>query len=61
MIPDHIVKVAESGVRDAADVFEYGRAGANAVLVGESVVTALSPRHQVAELVAAGKAPALWH
>jgi len=61
MIPDHIVKVAESGVRNGADVFEYAKAGANAVLVGESVVTALSPRHQVAELVVAGKDPALWH
>jgi len=61
MIPNHIVKVAESGVRGPSDVFDYAKAGANAVLVGESVVTALSPRHSVAELVAAGKDPALWH
>lgn len=61
LIPDGIVKVAESGVRGPSDVFDYAKAGADAVLVGESVVTALSPRHQVAELVAAGKDPALWH
>jgi len=61
MIPSGIVKVAESGVRGAADVFDYAKAGADAVLVGESIVTAMSPRHQVAELVAAGKDPALWH
>jgi len=61
LVPDHLVKVAESGVRGPEDVFAYAKAGANAVLVGESLVTALSPRHQVAELVTAGKDPALWH
>ena len=33
------MKVAESGVRGPRDVFAYARAGANAVLVGETLVT----------------------
>ncbi|TQK75641.1 indole-3-glycerol phosphate synthase [Rarobacter incanus] len=58
-IPDHIVKIAESGVRDAHDVVEYARAGADAVLVGEALVTDSTPRLSVANLVAAGAHPSL--
>jgi indole-3-glycerol phosphate synthase len=39
MLPDGIVKVAESAVRSAEDVANYKQAGANAVLVGEALVT----------------------
>jgi indole-3-glycerol phosphate synthase len=60
-IPDGIVRVAESGVRGPHDVIEYARAGANAVLVGESLVTGRDPRSAVADLVAAGAHPALKH
>lgn len=60
-IPDGIVKVAESGVRGPHDVIEYARAGAHAVLVGESLVTGRDPRSAVADLVAAGAHPALHH
>lgn len=60
-IPDEIVKVAESGVRGPHDVIEYARAGADAVLVGESLVTGRDPRAAVADLVAAGAHPALRH
>ncbi|GAA5004320.1 indole-3-glycerol phosphate synthase TrpC [Actinopolymorpha pittospori] len=60
-IPDGIVKVAESGVRGPHDVIEYARAGAHAVLVGESLVTGKDPRSAVADLVAAGAHPALHH
>jgi indole-3-glycerol phosphate synthase len=62
-IPDGIVRVAESGVRGPHDVLEYGRDGANVVLVGESLVTGKDPRSAVADLVAAGAHPALkhWH
>jgi indole-3-glycerol phosphate synthase len=42
-IPDGVVKVAESGVRDAADARRLREAGYHAVLVGESVVTATDP------------------
>lgn len=58
-IPDRIVKVAESGVRGPRDVFGYARAGANAVLVGEALVTGDDPRSAVADLVAAGAHPAV--
>jgi indole-3-glycerol phosphate synthase len=58
-IPPGIVKVAESGVRGPHDVLAYARAGASAVLVGESLVIGGRPREAVAELVAAGAHPAL--
>jgi indole-3-glycerol phosphate synthase len=59
LIPDHLVAVAESGIRGPFDVLEYGRAGARAVLVGEALVTGDAPREAVAELVAVGSHPAL--
>ena len=43
LIPDHVVKVAESGVRGPADAASLRAAGYNAVLVGESLVTAADP------------------
>ncbi|MFN8077448.1 MAG: indole-3-glycerol phosphate synthase TrpC [Kineosporiaceae bacterium] len=58
-IPDGVVRVAESGVRGPHDVLDYARAGADAVLVGESLVTGGNPRSAVADLVAAGSHPAL--
>ncbi len=60
-IPDDVVKVAESGVRGPHDVLEYARHGADAVLVGESLVIGGDPRAAVADLVAAGAHPALRH
>jgi indole-3-glycerol phosphate synthase len=59
MIPDGIVRVAESGIRDSHDVVEYARMGADAVLVGEALVKNRDPRTAVAEMVAAGAHPAL--
>lgn len=59
LIPDHIIKIAESGIRDQQDVIEYAKLGASAVLVGESLVTGKDPRSAVADLVAAGRHPAL--
>jgi indole-3-glycerol phosphate synthase len=58
-IPAGIVKVAESGVRGPHDVMDYARAGADAVLVGEALVTDDAPRQSVADLVAAGSHPSL--
>jgi len=58
-IPSHIVKIAESGVRGPHDVMDYARAGADAVLVGEALVTDDAPRESVADLVAAGAHPSL--
>lgn len=59
LIPQGIVKIAESGIRDNQDVLEYAKLGANAVLVGESLVTGKDPRSAVADLVAAGRHPVL--
>ena len=61
VIPAGIVKIAESGVRGPHDVLEYARHGADAVLVGESLVVGGNPRAAVADLVAAGAHPALRH
>lgn len=58
-VPDSIVKVAESGVRNPHDLIAYANAGADAVLVGESLVTGRDPRSCVADLVAAGAHPAM--
>jgi indole-3-glycerol phosphate synthase len=60
-VPSHVIRVAESGVRGPHDVIEYARDGADAVLVGESLVTGRDPRSAVADLVAAGAHPALKH
>jgi indole-3-glycerol phosphate synthase len=59
LMPPEVVKVAESGVRDPHDLLAYAAAGADAVLVGESLVTGKDPRSAVAELVTAGSHPAL--
>ena len=58
-IPDPIIKIAESGVRGPHDLLAYAAAGADAVLVGESVVTGKDPRAAVADLVTAANHPAL--
>jgi indole-3-glycerol phosphate synthase len=57
-LPTDVVKIAESGVRGPLDLIEYAAAGADAVLVGEGLVTTTDPRHAVAELVTAGAHPA---
>ena len=59
LIPDGIVRIAESGVRGPHDVIDLARAGADVVLVGEALVTGRDPRSGVADLVAAGAHPAL--
>jgi indole-3-glycerol phosphate synthase len=58
-VPDGIIKIAESGVRGPHDLLAYAAAGADAVLVGESLVTGKDPRSAVADLVTAGSHPAL--
>jgi len=59
LIPEGVVKIAESGVRGPHDLLAYAAAGADAVLVGESLVTGKDPRSAVADLVTAGSHPAL--
>ena len=58
-IPSSCVRIAESGVRGPRDLIAYAEAGADAVLVGESLSTAEDPRAAVHDLVTAGSHPAL--
>ena len=53
MVPDDRVRVAESGMKNAADIERMGRAGASAVLVGESLMKAGGDVKQLAEAMAA--------
>ncbi|MEZ5115636.1 MAG: indole-3-glycerol phosphate synthase TrpC [Candidatus Nanopelagicales bacterium] len=61
LVPDTCVRIAESGVRGPHDLIAYAEAGADAVLVGESLVTGGDPRTAVHDLVTAGAHPALRH
>lgn len=54
-LPDGVLAVAESGVRGPDDVARARDEGADAVLVGEFVVTASDPTATVASLVEAGR------
>jgi len=58
-IPSEVVRVAESGVQGPHDLISYANSGADAVLVGESLVTGGDPRQAVHDLVTAGAHPAL--
>ena len=51
LAPPGSVIVADSGVRSAADVKRLGAAGAHAVLVGEQLMRATSPREALRELL----------
>jgi indole-3-glycerol phosphate synthase len=55
LLPDGALAVAESGIRGPEDVRTAAHQGADAVLVGESLVLADDPGARVAELVAAGR------
>lgn len=50
-VPDDRVRVAESGIRGPDDVAGYVAAGADAVLVGEALVTGDDPRFAVSTLI----------
>lgn len=50
LLPDHVVRVAESGIRQSADVRRMRDAGYDAVLVGESLVRAADPARALREL-----------
>jgi indole-3-glycerol phosphate synthase len=58
-LPGDVVKVAESGIRDSADVERLAGAGFDAVLVGEALVTAEDPGHALAGLLAGARAGAV--
>jgi indole-3-glycerol phosphate synthase len=56
-LPTDVLRVAESGVRGPGDLLTYAGYGADAVLVGEGLVTSDDPRVAVTKLVAAGFHP----
>jgi indole-3-glycerol phosphate synthase len=63
LIPENIVRVAECGRAGRRDLFACARAGADAVVAGESLLAdggVGGPRETVAGLVAAGSHPAVW-
>lgn len=51
LVPSGIITVAESAVANSQDVRRYREEGANAVLVGEALVTRNDPASQVKEFV----------
>jgi indole-3-glycerol phosphate synthase len=50
-LPADVIRIAESGVRERADLMTYADAGAQAVLIGEGLVTSGDPEAAVAEFV----------
>jgi len=54
LLPPSTLAVAESGVRSAADIARLKAMGANAVLVGEALITSPEPAAKIRELVAGG-------
>ena len=56
-LPNNVLRVAESGVRGPGDLLTYAGWGADAVLVGEGLVTSGDPEGAVRGLVAAGFHP----
>ncbi len=56
-LPASVVAVAESGLASARDVEGVASAGADAVLVGETFVRAVSPRESVRDFAAVQRRP----
>ncbi|GAB3445644.1 indole-3-glycerol phosphate synthase TrpC [Phycicoccus ginsengisoli] len=57
LVPDGVVRVAESGVAGPQDAARYAAEGADAVLVGEALVRGADPRGAARDIITAG-APA---
>jgi indole-3-glycerol phosphate synthase len=55
LIPDDVVRVAESGISGPDDAARYAAAGADVVLVGEALVKDGNPRAAVAAMKAAAR------
>ncbi|WP_341729471.1 indole-3-glycerol phosphate synthase TrpC [Brooklawnia sp.] len=53
VLPDEVVKVAESGITSPAHAARVSAAGANAILVGEALVTDVNPGAAIAAMIAA--------
>ncbi|WP_211336135.1 indole-3-glycerol phosphate synthase TrpC [Bogoriella caseilytica] len=59
VLPDSVVRVAESGIRGPHDALDYASQGAHAVLVGEALVTGGNPRAAISDMVSAASHPSL--
>lgn len=57
-LPESLLRIAVGGVENPRNLLGYASQGADAVLVGESVMTAQDPTALARSLVAAGKHPA---
>lgn len=57
-LPESLLRIAVGGVNNARNLFHYASRGADAVLVGESVMAAQDPTALARSLVAAGQHPA---
>ncbi len=57
-LPDHVTRVAESGIRNGDDVRKLADAGFSAVLVGETLVRAVDPAAAVRGLITTRVGPA---
>lgn len=57
-LPQQVMRIALGGVRSSRDVLKYASAGADAVLVGETIMSAEDPRQAARSFVAAGQHPA---
>jgi indole-3-glycerol phosphate synthase len=51
LIPPHRIRVAESGIKSADDVRRLSEAGADAILVGETLVRSKDPVRKIKELI----------
>ena len=49
-IPDHVLKVSESGIFNRKDISVLSNAGCNAVLIGEAIITSDDPYKKIIEL-----------
>jgi indole-3-glycerol phosphate synthase len=48
-VPDHVLLVSESGIKTLTDAQRVLDAGANAVLIGESLMRSLNPAADIAD------------
>lgn len=57
-LPQGTIKIALSGVRSARDLMSYAGAGADAVVIGDELVTATNPCDECRKFVSVGQHPA---
>ena len=51
LVPDHVIAVAESGLRTSGDLHELETAGYDAFLIGERFMASADPGHALGELL----------